>query len=228
MKLFRVIGLVISAAVLAVSCQSNPYYESSLTDAVQEKVPAQAAQPQVEVAAPAQIDPVKDISAREFRTEIKNLAGQVKDNLNEYELMDSSLVVTTFVDANSLSTSSAFGQYITEQLIFELHNLDYRVFEMRQAEKIEIIDEKGEFYLTRTAEKLLNRYRSDVVIVGTYSVFDGEVTIHARALDRDSSRIISVASISLEFDKFPMVVGLLKKIKSGADMEQVYIKRLED
>lgn len=227
MKLFRVIGTVISAAVLAVSCQNNPYYESSAADTVSEKVPAKGAQPQVEVKAPAQMEPVKHISAGEFRKEIKDLASQIKDNLNEFDLRGNSLVVTTFVDVNSLSTSSAFGRYITEQLIFELHNFNYRVFEMRQAEKIEIIHEKGEFYLTRAAGKLLNKYRSDAVIVGSYSVLDGEVTVHARALEHDTSRIVSVASISLEFDKFPMVVGLLKK-RSGADMKAVYIKRLED
>ncbi len=228
MKIFRVIGLVISVAILAVSCQNNPYYESSTANTVPEKVPSQAAQLQVEVTPPAQMEPVKFVSTDELRKEIKDLAGQIKRNLSEFDLSENSVVVTTFVDVNSLSTSSAFGRYITEQLIFELHNFKYHVFEMRQAEKIEIIHEKGEFYLTRAVGKLLNTYRSDAVIVGTYSVLDGEVTVHARALEHDTSRIISVAFISLEFDKFPMVVGLLKNRKSGADKKAIYIKRLED
>ncbi len=149
------------------------------------------------------------VAAEIFERKIMLLSSQLTSNLKEYDPEMKSLVVTTFVDMDDLSQTSRFGRYASERLVHEMHRAGYRVFEIRQSKNIEILEEKGEFHITRKSAELLNRYRSDAVIVGTYTCVNGELTLHARMLERDTSRVVSVAALSFHMNEDPYTEELL-------------------
>jgi len=205
------------AAVLAFSCASK---EKPLeTD-----VSAPPAEQNSELAVPVPVEAVANtpepviskITAdpTELNHKIHLLSSQITTNLKEYDPEMKSMVFTTIVDLDNLDNTSRFGRYVSERLIHEAHRAGYRVYEIRQAENILFMENKGEFHLTRKGSALLNKYRSDAVVVGTYSHVQDILTIHIRMLDHDTSRIISVgtATFMLKDDAFAQALINVKDI----------------
>ncbi|GMT42792.1 MAG: hypothetical protein IEMM0002_1203 [bacterium] len=159
----------------------------------------------------------KEISSEKLNKAITVLATQVYNNLEKSDQEERSVVVTTFVDVDSLESGGRFGRYISEMLVYVLYKLKFRLFEIRQAEEIMVIRKGGEFQLTRESEKLLDKYSSDAVIVGTYILVDNDLTLTLRMLDRETSRIISVAAISLNLADDPFLLRLLTKERSSPE-----------
>jgi TolB-like protein len=137
-------------------------------------------------------------SAHKFNHKILLLASEITANLKEYDPELEAVVVTSMVDLDVFESTNQFGRYVTERLIYEMHRSGYRVYEMRQSKSIDFVSKRGEFQLTREGKELLNRFRSDAVIVGTYSFVNGILSLHTRMVEYETSRVISVAS--LEFD----------------------------
>lgn len=197
---------VITAAFLFVftlSCQSNPLYESKSQVKSEKKR-------EMTVKLMEKVDHLETLNKQ-----IKDLAKQISSNLKEYDRESSSIVVTNFVDIDNLSNTNSFGRYVTERLFHEFHQLGFRVFEMQQGKNIRMINLEGAFHLTRESRELLNSYRSDSVVVGTYSIVDNEVILHARLLEHDTSRVISVGSISIKLDINSVAARLVSKGSSS-------------
>jgi len=150
-----------------------------------------------------------ELSPDKLNQKVTMLATQLFSNLKDYDYKTRSLVVTTFVDMDSLNRTSRFGRYVSERLGQILHKMDFLVFEIRQAKWIRVIKKMGEFNLTREAKALFNRYRADAVIVGTYILVDGELTLHVRMLERDTSRVVSVASETFRLADDPYLKKLI-------------------
>lgn len=197
---------IITAAFLFVftlSCQSNPLYESK-SQVKSEKKRGMT------VKLMEKVDHLEILNKQ-----IKDLAKQISSNLKEYDKESSSIVVTNFVDIDNLSNTNSFGRYVTERLFHEFHQLGFRVFEMQQGKNIRMINLEGAFHLTRESRELLNSYRSDSIVVGTYSIADNEVILHARLLEHDTSRVISVGSISIKLDINSVAARLVSKGSSS-------------
>lgn len=159
-----------------------------------------------------------DMSPDNLNKNVDSIAKQLFDNLKGFSLENSPVVVTTFVDLDSLGGTSQFGRYVSERLVYVLHNLGFQVFEIRQSKFIKVLKRKGEFNLTREARELLNRYRSDAVIVGTYLLVGKELSLQVRMLDRDSSRIISVASAEFKLDDDPFLRRIIVREDAHTDV----------
>ena len=159
-----------------------------------------------------------DMSPDNLNKKIDLIAKQLFDNLKGFSHESSPVVVTTFVELDSLGGTSQFGRYVSERLVYVLHNMGFQVFEIRQSQLVKVVKRKGEFHLTRETMELLNRYRSDAVIVGTYLLVEGELSLQVRMLDRDSSRIVSVASTEFKLDDDPFLRRIIIREDSHADV----------
>jgi TolB-like protein len=159
-----------------------------------------------------------DMSPENINKKVTALATQLVDNIKQYRPDANPVVVTTFVNIDSLQSTSQFGRYVSERLVYDLHKMGFQVFEIRQSKWIRVLKRKGEFHLTREARDLLNRYRSDAVIVGTYLVVDSELALQVRMLDRDTSRIISVASMEFNLDEDPYLRRLVLREDAHIDV----------
>ncbi|MFQ5431188.1 MAG: FlgO family outer membrane protein [Nitrospinota bacterium] len=159
-----------------------------------------------------------EMSPDNLNKHIDSVAKQLFDNLQGFSHETSPVVVTTIVELDSLGGTSQFGRYVSERLVYVLHNMGFQVFEIRQSKMIKVLKRKGEFHLTREASELLNRFRSDAVIVGTYLLVDEELSMQVRMLDRDSSRIISVASAEFKLGDDPFLRRIIIREDSHIDI----------
>ncbi|MBP9838945.1 MAG: hypothetical protein KBC84_09560, partial [Proteobacteria bacterium] len=64
------------------------------------------------------------------------------------------IAVTTFVDLDNLYQTSTFGRILAEQMISELSMRGYKVVELRMAEALQIMHDRGEFGLSRDISTL--------------------------------------------------------------------------
>lgn len=158
------------------------------------------------------------MSSEKLNQKVDFIAKQLFDNLKGFSHSSSPVVVTTFVELDSLGGTSQFGRYISERLVYVLHNMGFQVFEIRQSQLVNVVKRKGEFHLTREAKELLNRYRSDAVIVGTYLLVEEELSLQVRILDRDTSRIVSVASAEFRLDDDPFLRRVILREDAHTDV----------
>ncbi len=155
-----------------------------------------------------------------FNNKIVSLASQLSSNLQNYDLSTHTVVVTTFVDLGHLKGGSRFGRQVSEQLVYKLHTMGYRVFELRMGKDVNIVDNNGEFALTRKLEEMAAPYKPDAVVAGTYEVAGSVITVHARLLDASNTRIVSVATADFRTDDDPYTAALMHgEEEAGADGE---------
>jgi len=134
------------------------------------------------------------------------------------------IAITTFVDANNLYSSSAFGRLLSEQLISELAMDGYSVVELRHSEVMQVMLDHGEFGLSRDVSVLKNSRDISGLVVGTYIVSPDRVYINARLLDPNNSYILSAASV--EIDRDDEVDRLLRTSQLPVTTERVPVRNL--
>lgn len=159
-----------------------------------------------------------DTDPEKINRKVTILATQLFSNLKQYSQENNAIVVTTFVDMDSFGSTNRFGRYISERLVYVLHKMGFQVFEIRQSKWIKVVKGRGEFHLTRNARELLNKYRSDAVVVGTYLRVNNELALHLRMLDRDTSRIVSVASMNFNLSEDHYLQKLISREDTGIDV----------
>lgn len=159
-----------------------------------------------------------DTDPEKINRKVTILATQLFSNLKQYSQENNAIVVTTFVDLDSFGSTNRFGRYISERLVYVLHKMGFQVFEIRQSKWIKVVKGRGEFHLTRNARELLNKYRSDAVVVGTYLRVNDKLTLHLRMLDRDTSRIVSVASMNFNLSEDHYLQKLISREDTGIDV----------
>ncbi len=120
------------------------------------------------------------------------LATSGEDVRDEY-----AVTVSTFVNLNNLYATSAFGRYLSEQLVTELQQQGLEVVEVRKTPGIMISKGHGEYGLSRDMDELSFAQDAQAMVVGTYTVAEGEIMINARLLRNGDNMVLSSASLVL-------------------------------
>ena len=110
-------------------------------------------------------------------------------------------VITTFVDLNNLSNTSAFGRLIGENLMHELQVKGWTVTDVRMTRDL-IVNPNGEFTLSRDIKRLHELYAAANVVTGTYTNTKDGVLINVRVLDLASGQVVSSAQTRFIKDSF--------------------------
>lgn len=205
----KIAAAVLTALVLGAGCQSvNGMFKEADR---QEPAKKNAAAPVV---------PSYSFSPDTFNTKVTSLASQLSSYLQNYDISTHTVVVTTFVDLGNLKGGSRFGRQVSERLVYVLHSMGYRVFELRMGKDVSVVDNNGEFALTRRLEEMTAPYKPDAVLVGTFQTAGSVVTVQARLLDATSSRIVSVATSDFRTDDDPYTAALMfGEAEAGAEGE---------
>lgn len=155
-------------------------------------------------------------STDSFNARTASLASQLSGYKQNYDTSVHTVAITTFVDLGHLNGGSFFGRQVSERLSHTLQTAGYRVFELRMGKNVGVVENSGEFVLTRKLDGLAAPYKPDAVVVGTYQMVGSVVTVHARLLDADTARVISVATADFRTDDDPYTAALLNKDEEAA------------
>jgi len=106
------------------------------------------------------------------------------------------IILTSFVDLNELNKTSSFGRVISESMFNELHIRKFKVTDFRGKKNVTVTS-KGEFHITRDAEKLKDTIEAvEYILVGTYAKFENEsMLVNARIIDSLSGNVISSSRV---------------------------------
>jgi len=126
-----------------------------------------------------------------FNARIIFLADQIERNSDRKSLANT-VIVTSFTNLNKISQTSGFGRLVAESLMHELQVRKWQVYEIRLSNNI-VVNESGEFSLSRDISKLKEMYKIGGIVTGTYSVVDGNLIVNARVIDMNTGIMISSA-----------------------------------
>ncbi len=126
-----------------------------------------------------------------FNARMAFLADQLERNADRKSLANT-VIISSFTDLNKITQTTGFGRLVAESLMHELQVRKWQVYEIRLANNI-LINESGEFSLSRDITKLKEMYKIGGIVAGTYSIVDGNVVVNARAMDINTGIVFSSA-----------------------------------
>ena len=171
------------------------------------------------------------------------LAEELSKNLRLPELRAARIAVLPFTDLESFSHTTPFGQYMSEQLIFELSEQGFNVVDIRNSQSIYSVREWGEAFLSRgngfsddaAKQRDIEALKMDVgndlvgLVCGTYFRAkkasgdnpdnDSLYYINLRMITLPDSLVVSNASAEVA------IPGSLEKVKKYHSIKSVSIQQ---
>jgi len=139
-------------------------------------------------------------TAGRFNGLIVFLADQLERNADR-KTLGNTFIVTSFGNLNKLSETTGLGRLIAENLVHELQVRKWQVYDVRLTKDI-VINESGEFSLSRDISKIREAFKVGGIVTGTYSVADYSIIVNARSLDINTGMVASSGQIRLPVDGF--------------------------
>lgn len=146
-----------------------------------------------------------------FNTGMMFLTEQIERNAHPDSRMRPT-VITSFVDLNNLSETSALGRLMGEHFMHQLQIRGWNVTDMRMTRDL-IINEEGEFSLSRELKRLRGSMAAANVVTGTYTPTVDGILVSVRVLDLATGQVVSTAQTRFLRDKF--VSSLVDKPRSA-------------
>ena len=141
--------------------------------------------------------PAKKLTVSHGNLAATTLADQAKRKLG----LGASIIVSSFVDVNDLTQSSALGRMLSQQFSSQFVHSQFEVVELLLRKNIYISEQNnGEFMLSRDVKKLSSQYQASAIVVGTYAVGFDTVFVTAKVVDVATNRILSAIVFSIPLD----------------------------
>ena len=128
------------------------------------------------------------------------LAEQLERNVAP-ESRNRPTIIATFSDVNNFADTSQFGRLTSESLMHELQIRNWNVVDVRLTKDL-IINEAGEFSLSRDINRLRASNPTSNIVTGSYSVTPDGVILNVRVLDVKTGYILSSAQTRFYRDRF--------------------------
>lgn len=157
---------------------------------------------------PGSPPPIPAEEAMELKLKVRELASQLIDHAGEPIGEQYRVIVTTFVNLNQLYKTSGLGRVMGEQMISEFQRAGIEVVDVRMTPAVQIMDDYGEYGLSRDMAQLSYVQEAQAVVVGTYTISDGQVMVNARLLQQGDGAVLSSGSIVFEANA--LVQGFLQ------------------
>jgi len=135
-----------------------------------------------------------------FASRMIFLADQLERNV-DHKIINASYLIGSFVDLNDMSKSSPMGRLIAENLMHELQVRSWKIFEPRLMQNF-MINEGGEFVLSRDVKQLKTKFGVSGVVAGTYVVSGDYTVVNARVINADTGMVISSGQIQIPSNWF--------------------------
>jgi TolB-like protein len=135
-----------------------------------------------------------------FNSGVIFIADQIDRNIDP-EIRRRPTVITSFANLNNLGESSNLGRLVGEHMMHELQVRGWNVADIRVTKDL-IINDSGEFSLSRDIKLLREAFPLSNVVTGTYSVTGEGVLMSIRVIDSASGRVVSTAQTRFMRDAF--------------------------
>jgi hypothetical protein len=144
-------------------------------------------------ARPMQLPDQRTEQGRELVLQIRDLADQLFASFSSQGEDAQLAVPTCFVNLDDFTSTSSLGRLMAEQMFYECNRRGMAVQEYRMTEDVTLLEQDGEFVLTRDGSLSANKISATQVILGTYSFGRDNIFINARVCDLENGRVLSAA-----------------------------------
>jgi len=164
-------------------------------------------------------------------TQIRVMAEELFANLEDPDPyigdLGDGMLVTTFVDLNTLYRTSSFGRYLAEQVMNEFQSHSYKVIDIRKSLSVMIREKRGEFGMSRDPEEIGASASAGAMLSGTYMVGEDDIIVNARILDNKSSVLLSSSTVIFNKNQFTEKMLQDSATARAATANVTYLKNLE-
>ncbi len=152
--------------------------------------------------------PFSAIYTQRFIWKMQYMAEQLREKLDNSGKKMKSVLMTTIVPVNDLERATGFGRLCSEQLITEMSKLGFNVIETRKTGGLMVLNNEGEFALSRNLKLIKEQHRADAVFVGTYIKSDSHTLLNVRLVNTETSDVMAAATamMNIRGDKFLQAV----------------------
>jgi len=199
MKISSTLAMILALNIFLIGCVNTSKMQSNLTTAETSNPVALIPDQRYVTSEPLVIQPSRTQAGR-FNALIIFLADQLERNADRKTLANT-FIVTSFGNLNRLSETSGLGRLIAENLMHELQIRKWQVFDVRLTKDI-VINETGEFSLSRDIKKIREAYKVGGIVTGTYAVANNDIIVNARSMDINTGILASSGQIRLPTDWF--------------------------
>lgn len=148
-----------------------------------------------------------------FKGRMRDMAQDLTDKALGFEPKNTMVVVTTFVPVGEYDKSDYFGKLCSEQMLVGLAEKQFRVYDLRKTKQILVKNREGFFSLSDRVEDLTPRFRTELILVGSYALVSSELIINAMLIKAEDGQVISSSTqtMGIADDAFlgPIITPLL-------------------
>lgn len=166
-----------------------------------------------------------------FKGRMRSMAQELTDKALGFEPKNTMVVVTTFVPVGEYDKADYFGKLCAEQMLVGLSEKEFRVYDMRKTKQILVKNREGFFSLSNRVEDLSPRFRTELILVGSYALVSSDLIINAMLIRADDGQVVSSATLAMGIadDEFlgPIVTPLLETGGGGITSGRNSIKLRE-
>ena len=144
--------------------------------------------------------------AGHFNALVIFIADQLERNVDK-NLVNNTVLVTSFVNLNRLGETSSLGRLISENITHELHVRRWTIYDIRLAKDVTVSEagdqsQVGEFSLSRNIKNIRDSFKVGAIVTGTYSITNNSIIVNARAIDSSTGHVISSAQAAVPINAF--------------------------
>ncbi|NWF66762.1 MAG: hypothetical protein HXX81_04755 [Campylobacterales bacterium] len=123
-----------------------------------------------------------------------SIADQLGQNKDFYNIKDTPIGITSFVNIEDFSQSTKFGNVLSENLIHEMQVRGFKIIDFKTMPDIKI-DAFGDYIFSRDVKKLIKNHKINYILSGTFTKYEDGLSINARLIELDSNTVMSSAQI---------------------------------
>ena len=124
------------------------------------------------------------------------IAQQLNRSKNSPYIKTKTLAILSIVDIEDYKKTSELGKRISENLIYEMQNLDFTILDYKATSSI-TIDKRGEYLFSRAIKDLKKQRRVTYALSGTYTRYKDSLSINCRIINITTSIVVATANISI-------------------------------
>ncbi|MBF0316619.1 MAG: hypothetical protein HQL04_00460 [Nitrospirae bacterium] len=125
------------------------------------------------------------------------LADQLQRNVDLHDV-NLPVIVTSFQNLDNLKETNRLGRLIAESLIHEFQVRRWTVIDIRLVTDV-IMNDSGEFSLSRDIKKVKDLYNVGAIVTGTYSIAEDCIVVNARLMNINTGVVQSSGQIAIPF-----------------------------
>ncbi|BBO85607.1 FlgO family outer membrane protein [Desulfosarcina ovata] len=157
---------------------------------------------------------------KHFISDVYRAADTLENNILYSLNRTKPIIITSFVDFNNLQEASSFGRLVSDLFATRLAQHGFKLIELKLRKENIVVNDTGEFALSRDLLQLSNAQSAQAVIVGTYAINGSTAIINVKMLNADNGAMIATHAFNLSVRHDSLAITQVKQTINQSNIEE--------